>query len=208
MAIISNNKKFIFLHIPKTAGTSIRRVLMQYQSNRPERPEEWHEDMKDTKKKIDSQLFEQYFKFTFIRNPWDRLYSSYQFITQKPLNAIERIPQEYYRSIGFKKWLLEEKFYVPNNIEPLPTLKPIQYKNLLDWMTDDDGKMLVDFYGRLENINEDIKIISEKLNIPIELQKTASSKRETDYRKVYDNEMIDFVYKNHKRDIEYFGYEF
>lgn len=164
--------------------------------------------MKDTKARVDSSMFNSVFKFTFARNPWDRMYSSYQFICNKPLSRIENIPQDYYKSIGFKRWLMEEKFFVPNNIPPTPSMIPIQIKNLVDWIYDGDT-CLVDYIGRFENINEDFNHILTQIGLPkLPLPHTAKSNRKTDYREAYDSEMVDFISEQHKRDIEYFGYTF
>jgi len=209
MAIISASHNFICLHIPKTAGTSVRTMLSQYQSNKPESPAEWHEDMVVTRTRVSQTFFDNAFKFTFIRNPWDRMYSSYQFICHKKLNTIENIPQEYYKEIGFKRWLMEESFYVPNHIAPTPDMIPIQRKTLSSWMCDESGNQLVDFVGRFENINEDFSRIIKHIGVPnVTLPKLAPSQRKKDYREAYDNESREFVEIHHKIDIDTFGYTF
>jgi hypothetical protein len=61
----------IFIHIPKAAGTSVALTLF----GEPSRHVPWFEYYQANPRK-----FRKYFKFAFVRNPWDRLVSSYFFL--------------------------------------------------------------------------------------------------------------------------------
>jgi chondroitin 4-sulfotransferase 11 len=70
-----HSKKCIFVHIPKTAGTSVTDAL--FGTPRPRhRPLQWYEGM-------EPELYKEYFKFAFVRNPWDRLVSGYHYVVNK-----------------------------------------------------------------------------------------------------------------------------
>ena len=89
--IISDKRKFVFIHNPKTAGTSLRRALVKYHDREVSY---WHhlEDifldrvidkahitMRDFVHMPDYSSIDEYFSFGFVRNPYDRFYSAFQF---------------------------------------------------------------------------------------------------------------------------------
>ena len=75
-------------------------------------------------------------------------------------------------------------------------------------MIDEKGNIAVDFIGRFENIKEDFKKITDKLNIKRTLKKTNTSKRKEDYRLYYDEETKAIVNEVYRKDIQLFNYEF
>ena len=74
--LINHNYKFIFVHIQKTAGTSITSVLNEIPGTEPLYYS--HSQINVLKEE-----YEDYFKFCFVRNPWDRLYSWWNMIVNK-----------------------------------------------------------------------------------------------------------------------------
>jgi hypothetical protein len=80
--------------------------------------------------------------------------------------------------------------------------------NQLDYLTDENGNLLVDFIGRFESVEDDFRRMSERAKLPeIQLQKiNVTSHR--DYRKYYTPASREIVEQRYKRDLEYFGYEF
>ena len=100
--IISDKKKFIFIHIYKTGGTSIRRCLEKYDSSynffhfikskftensvlRPTLTHK-HSDAKTIRKTIGAEIYDNYFSFCFVRNPWEWQVSLYNFILRSKRN--------------------------------------------------------------------------------------------------------------------------
>ena len=73
----------IFIHIPKTAGISVTQALFGNYAD-------GHTTIKNYKKKFLPQTVEKYFKFTFVRNPYDRLYSAYNFLKKGGMNAEDK----------------------------------------------------------------------------------------------------------------------
>ena len=71
----------VFIHIPKAAGTSLTRTLF----DSPSRHLHYTEYQRTNPRK-----FQQYFKFTFVRNPYDRLFSAYTFLKKGGLNELDR----------------------------------------------------------------------------------------------------------------------
>jgi len=178
MCTINTNKKLIFIHIPKTAGTSIERVLGGG----------GHLGILPIKEYFDrnafqGEKFEDYFKFTFIRNPWDRLVSYFFYFGGKEKN--------------FKRYVMEELDL--KDITRMP-----QYK----FICDNKKNIMVDYIGRFENLSNDWKVICDKINIPIKELPIARKSEHKNYRFYYDKETKDRISKLYKEDIKLFNYEF
>jgi len=201
--VINNTYKFLFVHIQKTAGISIRESL---------------KEIKDTKNfyyphymiNLVEEDLSEYFKFCFVRNPWDRMLSWYNMMLNK---NIHNDFSEYIlsNSLNFSQFLdLKNIIYEKNELEydgitPYPKCL---YFNQLDYISDHDGNIIIDFIGRFENINEDYKNILLKIgvnNLPLPHLNKFDHKN---YRYYYNDSDIEKVYNIFKRDIEYFGYEF
>ncbi len=176
---------YVFIHINKTGGTSIKKALYL--------PQNHHATAIDFKKEIGDKRWGKRFKFTFVRNPWDKIVSQYHYQLQRT---------QKYKNYSFAQWI-EEK-YVEKKI-------PLKYKILyipqVKWITDKDGKIMVDFIGKFENIEEDFskicKIIGKKRGLP-HLKKT----KHKSYREYYNEETKEVIRNHFKRDIEMFGYKF
>ena len=69
--IFNNNKKFIYVHIPKTGGTTIEKVLGSDSSGKLR----GHISLKDVKKRLDD--YDECISFVTVRNPWDLYVSNY-----------------------------------------------------------------------------------------------------------------------------------
>lgn len=214
--IINKDKRFIFVHVPKVAGTSISRALgghtgMFWASNGDGAKQliSTHTYANEIKKFIGPAQYNAYYKFAFVRNPWDRLYSLYNFMTySEEINRGKYIfDQDETERRGFKWFLLENrikstrvKLYGVNvNICQQTTPQ-------LNWLIEDD-KIIVDFVGTYENLQQDFELVNTRLGLGATLPwKNKYSERR--YQDVYDNEMIDFVYKHHSKDIKMFNYTF
>ena len=69
--MINHEHKFIFIHVPRTGGSSIEDQF-NYREGR-EKNKHW--TLYDWQNHLDKEVFNEYFKFTFVRNPWDRMVS-------------------------------------------------------------------------------------------------------------------------------------
>jgi hypothetical protein len=150
----SNEKyKFIFIHIPKTGGTSVKKILSEkIKINDIKFTDELVEYKKSTHIKITKKQFNKYsnyLKFTFVRHPYDWIKSYYNFHYNK---------DKFYKNLTKKKI---NKTITINFDEWLNTLTNF---NQTDFITDNDT-FLVDYICKLENFNEEMKFILKKLNI-------------------------------------------
>lgn len=202
---ISNTKQFIFIHIPKNAGTTIKKILLPYidehtysiigelvKKTGPSYPS--HEKFSLSKK----NQYKNYFTFAFVRNPWARHLSYYSFKTRT---------KEW-----FPKLFPTFESYIKSLTKKVVRKEEIEWRdNQSSWIYDDKDNLLVDFVGKLENLQDDLKTVFDKLS----LQFPSSSEfphmknsRIDDYRKYYTDEMREIVCKHNQRDIRLLNYEF
>lgn len=206
MRMFDRKRNFIFVHIPKTGGTSVGSALRN--GNKPEKIEGYHAHM-PVSHLIEHVIpdFDSYFSFAFVRNPYERLYSGYSSVMQKHPETFDN------ENPSFKEWLLDEKWHqktttpVQRELDVLKSFPPAQKKNYGFWI-DHEGFTRVQFIGKMENIVEDFEIIRKRIGGPIPRLKHLNRSRHGHYRDAYDNEMIDFMEEHHKKDLIRFGYEF
>ena len=187
--IIDDDNKFVFVCVAKTASTSIRRRL-GYEEDPP--PEEYHMFLSDGLRK--NPRATSYFKFGFVRNPYDRLFSSYVNLKYDGHPWATALKQK----SNFREFVMDfENSEYSNYIHLRPQS---EYLTL-------DGKLGVDFVGRFENLVDDFRKIEKKIGYPHkELSRIRSSSKGIE-QKFYDNEMKKIVQKVYAEDFERFGYE-
>ncbi len=184
----------IFIHIPKTAGTSILRTLIGKSAYRNHTS--YHEFQR-----VDAVKFENYFKFCFVRNPYDRVVSSYVYLI-KGGNKKEDLDFQNFLKENFptfEKFILE--YLDKDTIYDHILFKP-QYSFIYNYKR----KCHVDYIGRYENIKIDFESICQKLNISCKLPSTNRVKRD-DFETFYANNVVrEKVYSLYQKDFELFNY--
>jgi len=227
--MICKKYKCIFVHIPKTAGQSIEYfflklanltwetrapLLLRYNPDPLLGPESLaHLTASEYIDcgHITPNVFNSYYKFSFVRNPWDRLVSEYKY-------------REHSKNYSFKKFLFK---HLP---EPGPS---DDYRHIIpqyDFLFDPNGNQLVDFIGKFEKLQEDFDIVCQILGIKESKllhinQSKLSSHRFIYYKKLfsllnrnisnkknytdfYDNDSLEFVSRMYEKDIKTFAYTF
>jgi hypothetical protein len=232
--VICHPYRCLFVHVPKTAGMSIEHVFVRlvglsWETRAPlllranddpvlGPPRLAHLKAGEylTCGYLSPQQFESYFKFSFVRNPWDRIVSEYKY-------------RGYPVKIDFKTYLLN---YLP---APGWTDTYCHIVPQYDFLHDREGKCLVDFVGRYENLQTDFDSVCARLGIvrtPLprvnrslddagpasfrELRKRlrrAIWTRERQhtfgsYPEYYDDESREFVGRMFRKDVEAFNYSF
>jgi hypothetical protein len=200
--MISLQKRFLFVHIPKTAGNSIQSVLRDYSEDQlvalrkeqdgierfglrnPKYKLRKHSTLSEYHDALGQEQFRDLYKFTCVRNPWDRMVSYYFTPTQNP----ETWDQRKFRRII-------------SNVVSIS-----DYLRLDD--SDVDSFANVDCIMRFENLAEDFRAVCAAIGIsPPTLPQYNRSNREH-YSKYYDDELRELVRSRFAAEIERFGYVF
>lgn len=194
---ISHTHKFVFVHIPKTGGSSIEKFFNMYGVDNKGNNTVFNSDImfgNDSQHFTYKKILEKsnknlltYFSFSFVRNPWSREVS--EFFWRKSWDTE-------LTNYTFKDYIL---FYNNKTCHGLP-------QNT--FVLDKDGKQLVDFIGKFENLQEDFDIICEKIGIPKKKLPYSNKSKHKHYTEYYNNETKQIVAEKYAKDIEYFGYKF
>lgn len=187
-------REAIFVHITKSAGTSVALSLF---GELPYHYTAWHYRVIFGRKD-----FERFFKFTFVRNPWDRLYSAYQYLKNGGWDDKDKAWADTHWSHiqSFDQFVLE--WLTPERLSSHLHLRPQSY-----FLNDSAGNILVDYLGYFEHIADDFTKIAQRVNPSATLAHTNASRR-GDYREVYSPEAIQKVGELYREDAESFGYGF
>ncbi len=192
--LIDDNHKCIFIHIPKNAGSSMTQAFQRIGARKSDQYDT-HVPCTTISKDM-PEKFNNYFKFAFVRNPWDRLYSMYKFTVRRGWCS---------KDVPFCEWILKDA--ITEACKYQEPIVPIQQKSQLDWITDSEGNTVVDFIGRFENLNQDFNKICNQIGSPMKLVNINASPGKP-YREEYTEEAKRFVEEHYAKDIEVFNYEF
>lgn len=206
--IISHQHKFIFAAVPKTGTHSVRQVLREHMS--PNDIEQvglfvnkrfpyadlaairhGHLSLKQVRPFLGEATFSSYFKFAFVRNPFDRFVSYCAFMT-RDRDIFAKAPKEVMRGFLFRLRPLDHILFQPQHTV----------------LVDDDGRLLTDQIGRVEEMQSSFDGICARIGIPSRSLGQVNSSRRGNYRQYYDQQLIDGVAELYRRDLELFDYQF
>lgn len=206
--MINHKHKFIFIHIPKTAGESIEVTFqakgeLKYWASFDHTNHEplQHLTANEIKKRLGKSEYNKYYKFSFVRNPFSRCVSEYFWWRQKIDSDRRRC------NSSFAQWVHED---LPSLISKNQSIKSLIKHNIEQYkfIYNTSDNCLVDFIGRFENLQEDFDIVCDKIEIP---RQQLPHKNKTDhkhYTEYYDDETRQIVAEKYAKDIEYFRYKF
>ena len=230
--------------MPKTASMSIAEkfntldaLKKYYNGNYSLKPTNIlaiHESIKDMRDRINHQIFDDYYKVAFVRNPWDWLVSYYSYYKKTDIRkvgvlidgkymfgdeAINRIgipvaEKRNLKDLSFSDFLYiieqESKAYETSNfLNQIDYPYQPQYKYLVD----EKEQIIVDFVGKYERIQSDWAFLCDKLELNSKDLRSLNlphhnKSNHKDYRSYYDGADIERVYNIYKKDIELFDYDF
>lgn len=193
-----NRYRCIFVHIPKCAGSSILKLLSGGKKYYRD-----HADWFDFYRH-DPYKFNDYYKFTVVRNPFDRIASTYFYFLAggngKEDLRFQSLLQR--RELSFETFVLEylDEFVIHEHL----LLRP-QYLFVYDW----ESALKVDYVARFEALDKEMEIIGERLQWPMRRPETVNaSKRPKNIEELFENGAVaERVIKLYRKDFELFGYE-
>jgi hypothetical protein len=224
--IVSHTHKFIFVKSLKTAGTSLEAALSRYCSgddivtplgdyrfNRDESGDRVHQAMNDSgfnqhddaatiKSKLPAEVWDNYFKFSITRNPWDRAVSLFFWEYRRDPALVPR--KRFYHYLG-----------VPYD-EAGELRKRLGTFVRGDWQNNDrfyimDDRLCVDYVIKYESLEEDFRRVCREVGVPetaLPRLKTGLRRQGHHYSELFDDESRAIVADRHQNDIAHFGYVF
>jgi hypothetical protein len=216
---ISHPLQAIFVHIPKTAGTSVEAALGMHGAKtdigiRPyfnQTPDLEHlyggnlQHMTAARLRIvlqDDALFQRYFKFAVVRNPWERLVSTCAWSDQKWVRGSELASAEFDR-------LVRELYgaFLTAKTSSRPLVLPAHLEPQVSYVLDEHRQPLLDFTARYENLAADWEHIRSRLGVNAALSVRMRSHHRP-YREYYDAETRAMVAEIYAEDARAFDYAF
>jgi len=200
--MISFQKRFLFVHIPKTAGNSIQSILRDYSEDElvalrgeqdgierfglrnPKYKIKKHSTLAEYRAVLRDEQFRSLYKFTCVRNPWDRMVS-YYFTPTQQVGAWDR--KEFRKMIS-------------------KGLSVADYLRLDKGEEDPFGN--VDYVMRFENLANDFRSVCTTLGIPTASLPQYNRSNREHYSKYYNDELRELVRERFAHEIERFGYTF
>lgn len=204
--IISHKLKCIFFAIPKTATHAIRIALRPHLDEADEEqvglfvqksfsdPEiaklgHGHITCMQLKPSIGDEIWDSYYKFSFVRNPYDRFVSYCAFMNRQNPDFHDN-PQS----------------YMYNALLARQTKKHILFKPQYEFICDESGNLMIDYKGQYEDLQGGYNHIAQELNISTEELDQVNGSKHEHYSTYYNDELKELVYKMYLKDFELLGY--
>lgn len=208
--IVSHRHQFIFAAVPKTGTHSVRQALREQLGDEDveqvglfvDKRFPWqdlaairhgHLALSQVRPHLGEEAFAGYFKFAFVRNPFDRFVSYCAFMLRGG-DAFDRQPREVMRHFLFEQ----------------PPEQHILFQPQASLLTSEDGQcLLTDMVGRVEDMQGSYDAICARIGIPSRpLDRVNSTRQRGDYRRYYDTVLADAVAARYAQDLDLFGYAF
>tara|TARA_R110000787_G_scaffold64419_2_gene145479 strand:- start:1221 stop:1850 length:630 start_codon:yes stop_codon:yes gene_type:complete len=196
---VSLDRKFIFFHVPKTGGTSIKAALRPHclDTGSPEGLFQVHLDVNTMSTRIHKTVWDEYYKFAFVRNPWDLAVSYYHYVREHHAHVYHDTVMEYR---DFPEYVEQAMWH-----RGLPETVVIQHRFTMSEQRDG-----INFVGRYETLQKDFERVCSSIGLcPIRLPvKNKSELKTNHYSAYYTSEAREQVFNLCYEDISTFGYTF
>jgi hypothetical protein len=202
---VNHDQRFVFIHIPKCAGTSLSHALGIERST--------HSTYRQYAGILGDAVGD-YFVFTIVRNPWARFLSLYDYarMTRSHYHdAVDPKKALYGKHLDYE--LLKDaslaecaRFLVEGRLRHDRAWN--HWRPQSTWLQDDRGEVEVDFVGRVEEMEVAVAEISARLGLSLEVPRLNVSGESRGYRDAYDGETRRIVERHYAEDIERFGYTY
>jgi len=207
--LISDSHQFVFVHVRKAAGTSLRQLLspvaLTWRHSRWQRigsatglirdyrrfafrP---HEPLPTAQRIMPEAQYQSYLKCAFVRNPWARLLSEYRYILDHPEHHRHRRVS----ALGGLDGFIEYQASRPD---------AHQHRQVSGL----DGQCGLDFIGKVEFFKKDVRRLCDRLDLPCEISERLNTTSPINYRTTYSTSQRHRIAELWADDIEWLEYEY
>lgn len=204
--ILSHKYKFVFIHLGKTGGTAIANTLCplvgidfgltMYNPEIYPGKNCKHISARELKQVLGEKIWQEYFTFCFVRNPYDMLLSAWSMHKQVD-GSLSWVNQDWRRYDTFRDFLQgllikETKF--PENFQT-------------NMLLDENDELLVDFIGKFENLQKDFDAVCDRIGIKKTILEHLGPSKHEPYNSYYTASTATVVYDLFRKDFELLGYQ-
>lgn len=200
-----------YVDIPKVASTTVKTILAEVLG--VEHPRGVHfAPFVQVRREVLRSKYPEHFVFAFVRNPWARLLASYRTLIA-PVGTyrwgmrnglwtnLSRFENRFYGEMPFGAFV-EQVAQIPDHVSDEHFFSQTGYLRQIG------GPGPVDFVGRLERLETDLRYVSAKIGMPIRNVPHLNKKARGDYRRFYSPYTAALVRERYRDDVREFGYEF
>lgn len=195
------NHHALFVNIPKNGGSTVTTVLKRnrFLGRRLNNTDPRCEDCEFVSQYFDvlGDEANEYFKFSFVRNPWDRFVSAYHYVCQRRPEMTDVTACGSF-----------SEFTSTFSSNPDAYLHIRYFRPQWTYLTDATGAVPLDFVGRFERFGDDLKVVLKKIGMRRTLIRHRKQTKRSDFREYYDDKSRAVIARVYARDIELLGYEF
>ncbi len=189
------NHGIVFIHIPKAAGTSIANELYGKRAG--------HFSASKIRKAMGEHLYNKTFSFSVTRNPYTRILSAYCYAVEGGTSEGGIRNRGYYQQDCFssfecfvREWLMKQDLHKAD----------LMFRPQHQFIFDSSG-CLVDFVGKLENMEEVEEVLSSQLDRKVEFSRMNRSSSRSSFRQCYNNSLYNCINHLYEKDFQLLGYE-
>jgi len=179
------DRKIIFIHIPRTAGTSIKQYLRSISDNYSDNP--WHLQLEKHEWKYGIKL-KDFQIFTCVRNPYERIYSVYLY--RKSKNFIDAVKRNFIEWVTDLKDGLIDGHFIWGTITQS------------EWIRGKNEVYLLNY----NNLNKEFKFLLKHFNLPISKLDHLHCLNSRNYKDIYNERIKNIVFKMFEYDFKKFGF--
>lgn len=199
--MIDKEKKMLFIHIPKTAGRTIQTYFFGRWICGPHIRAMQYRDQIRTN-------FNDYFVFSFIRNPWDRFISAFTYLQRGVGSAASEIKLKQIVNQYDLKFFVDNLKDIPEIIGFRKIDIQLMFQSQSKYLIDKNGDKITNFIGRFETLELDIERICDCLGLEYKPLLHLNSTEHKFYRDYYDEDMKRKIADFYSEDIDRFRYVF
>lgn len=186
--------KCIFIHIPKTGGVSIAKSLLGKNAG--------HWTALDYKNIFGKEDFNSYFKFSFVRNPFTRLISAYEFLLGGGYGSSDE------KIVSIVKSYNDWEDFILGYLTPAKAKISRHFKPQHYFICDSDDQLMIDYLGRFEELEVHYDFVRKKIGMgePLKKLNITQNKKRPVQEYYAKSEIAERVLSIYKKDFELFGY--
>lgn len=219
MSILSHTHGFIFIHVAKTGGRSVNLTLAKHCPSRERfNTRKLNPNVNTLGRRIALEVRERtsqdkwnaYFKFAFVRNPWDRALSTFKHIKfSREMSA--RGKMDYLHTIANALRIDPSSLTFDTYVRAVlrdRVFDNYHWDKQIHCFTDESNQNLLDFIGRFESLQADFDTACEHIGLPKTKLPRHNKTEHSHYSTYYSPQTAQIVADLYREDIEMFGYQF